>query len=126
MNNVQTIENTINQLPTPVTETEHFFTEGLYTRQLRMPKGTLATGKRHKAKTLNILISGTMQVSMDDNPDKMVTLKAPVAFESAAGVKKAVFCVTECVILNVHRSNETDLEKLEAEIIEPADLEAVL
>lgn len=126
MSNVQTIENKVKQLPQVETPTEHFFTEGLYTRQVRLPKGTVAVGKRHKAKTLNILIQGTMQVTMDDDPDKVVTLSAPMAFESEAGVKKAVFCVTECVLLNVHRSDETDLEKLEAEIIEPYDLEVTV
>lgn len=123
LNEVRVLEEQAKSLPQVETPTEHFFTTGLYTRQTTLPAGTVAVGKRHRDKTLNILLSGTMTVVMDNDPTNKVTLTGPMAFESEAGVKKIVYCHTPCIVLNVHRSDETELEALEAALIVPEDIE---
>lgn len=122
MTKIAKAEKALKDLPQVDTPSEHFFTTGLYTRQTLLPEGTVAVGKRHRDRTLNVLIKGSMTVAMDDDPAHKVLLTAPCAFESEAGVKKAVYCHTECIILNVHRSEETDLRKLEEELIMPEDI----
>ena len=125
MNQIAEVEETIGGLPAAQTDTKHFFTTGLYTRQTFLPAGTLATGKRHRHRTLNILIEGTMKVLMDDDTSRHYEVTAPATFESEAGVRKAVYCVSDCILLNVHRSDETDLDKLEKDLIMPDDLAGV-
>lgn len=117
------VDQYVNSLPSVPTETDHFFSTGIYTRQTRLKAGTLATGKRHKQRTLNILIEGTMRVMMDDDPSKAYRIEAPATFESEAGVRKVVFCESDCTILNVHRTDETDVAKLEEALIMPDDIE---
>ena len=58
----------------PKLELIHTFTEGLYTRELHIPAGVLAVGKRHRGKTLNMLIKG--KLSWFDNGEEFV-LDAP-------------------------------------------------
>src|SRR6185312_6278354 len=99
--------------------TFHHFADGVYGRELRIPAGVALIGKMHKHSTLNILASGQLAVTTPDGPK---LLDAPAIFVSPAGCKKLGVAITDCVFLNVHASHETDLEKLEAELIEPEEL----
>lgn len=99
--------------------TFHHFAEGVYGRELRIPAGVALIGKIHKHSTLNVLAAGEIAVSTPDGPK---VLTAPAIFVSPAGCKKIGFAITDCVFLNVHASHETDLDKLEAELIEPEEL----
>jgi len=117
MNEVKLMEEIIGNLPEASTQTDHFFTTGIYTRQMTLQRGSIVVGKAHRDSTLNILLKGKMAVYMSDHPNIVVTFEAPCAFESNAGVTKAVYCEEDCIILNVHRTDQTDLEKLEEELI---------
>lgn len=99
--------------------TFHHFAQGVYGRELRIPAGTRVMGKVHRHSTLNILAAGELAVTTPDGPQ---VLKAPAIFVSPAGTRKLGMAITDCVFLNVHASQETDLEKLEAELIEPDEL----
>lgn len=122
MTELKKIEENLKALPQAYTPSNHLFTQGLYTRETFLPQDTVAIGKRHKYSTLNILIKGTMTVAMDDDLEHKVTLEAPCAFESEAGVKKVVRCHTDCVILNVHRTDSKDIDVLEREMIMEEDI----
>lgn len=96
--------------------TRHHFAQGVYGRELRIPAGVAVVGKTHRHSTLNVLASGELAVTTPDGPK---VLKAPAIFVSPAGAKKIGVAVTDCVFLNVHASQQTDLALLEAELIEP-------
>ncbi len=117
MNEARSMEEIAQYFPQANIPVEHFFTTGIYTRQATLLKGTLAVGKKHRDRTLNVLIKGKLSVCMSDESEKVVTMEAPCAFESDAGVMKAVYCDEDCILLNVHRTDETDLAKLEEELI---------
>lgn len=99
--------------------TFHHFAHGVYGRELRIPAGVALVGKMHRHSTLNVLAAGQLAVTTPDGPR---VLTAPAIFVSPAGCKKLGVALTDCVFLNVHASHETDLEKLEAELIEPEEL----
>lgn len=99
--------------------TFHHFADGVYGRELRIPAGVALIGKMHKHSTLNVLASGQLAVTTPNGPQ---LLTAPAIFVSPAGCKKLGVAITDCVFLNVHASQETDLERLEAELIEPEEL----
>jgi hypothetical protein len=97
--------------------TKHYFAPGIYTRSLFLPAGTYATGKIHRHQIMNILVFGTMQITMDEG---MKTVRGPRIFNSKEGTKKAVHAITDCLLLNVHPTELTDLDEIENEFIAPS------
>ena len=99
----------LDQVECPV---EHDFADGVYIRKATYPAGTFAIGKRHRYKTYNILLRGSITVYMGENePVKKIT--APCTFVSDAGVKKMAFFHEDTEWLNIHPTEETDVNKIE-------------
>jgi hypothetical protein len=69
--------------------TTHYFSEGLYAREIFIPKGVLLTGKIHKTEHLNILSKGDITVWTEDG---MKRLKSPYTLVSKPGTKRVGFC----------------------------------
>jgi len=96
----------------------HNFSPGVYVRTMFIPAGTLIMGKRHRHETCNILSQGEISIYMGkDTP--AVRLVAPCIFNSMPGTKKLGFAHTDVIFSNVHPTNETDVEKIECEVIIP-------
>jgi hypothetical protein len=94
----------------------HTFAPGAYARQIFIPQGTLVVGKIHKHAHLNMLMLGTAIVATEDG---IQTYQAPYVFTSLPGTKRVVVSVRDVIWVTVHLTEETDLEKIEAEIIAP-------
>lgn len=97
--------------------TQHHFAPGIYLRSLFLPAGTVLTGKIHRFETMNILMFGTIRVATEGG---VTDLTGPLVFNSPPGTKKAGFAMTDCLFCNVHPTDLTDLEKIEAEFIVPS------
>jgi hypothetical protein len=95
--------------------TTHYFAEGLYAREIFIPKGVLLTGKIHKTEHLNILSKGDITVWTEDG---MKRLKSPYTLVSKPGTKRVGFAHEDTIWTTIHATKETDLEKLELELIE--------
>lgn len=95
---------------------EHTFSGGVYIRQIFIPKGTIAMGKRHRHETCNILVSGELSIYMGKNIP-MIKVKGPYLFTSKPNTKKFVYCHKDTIFMNIHPTKETDLEKIEKEFI---------
>ncbi len=98
----------------PCFSLKHTFGDGLYIRDLTIPKDMLVIGKIHKKPTLNFLLKGEITVLTEDGVKR---LKAPLYFISPAGSRKVGYTWEETVWINVHATKETDLEKIEEEVI---------
>lgn len=99
-------------------DTRHHFAHGVYTRELRLPAGTVVTGAIHRHSCTNIVAHGEGKVVTDEGTH---FFKAPHIFVSGPGVKKAVYCITDIIWLNVHPwEGEPDLEAIEREVIIPS------
>ena len=92
----------------------HHFARGLYAREMRVPAGTVWVGKIHKYPCLNFIMSGVAEIRSDQGA---MRVKAPCVFESGSGTKRAFVAVTDLVWVTVHPTKETDLSRLEAELI---------
>lgn len=92
----------------------HYFSRGVYARELTIPAGVVLVGKIHKFSQINILLKGEMSVLTDDGVKRV---RAPFVFESPPGVKRAGFAHEDSVWMTVHGTNETDLDRLEDELI---------
>lgn len=94
---------------------KHSFADGVYVREIFIPKGTLLTGKIHRHSHPNFLMQG--EVSVVTEGGGVQRLKAPLAMISKAGTKRVVYAHTDVVWITVHVTDETDLEKIEDEVI---------
>ena len=101
------------QLDAPVT---HHFSKGVYAREIFMPKGMLIVGKIHKTRHLNIISQGKCTVI---TPVRKLEIEAPHTFESFEGEQKVVLMHEDTVWTTIHLTDETDLDKIEAECISP-------
>ena len=95
-------------------ETIHHFAPGLYARELRIPKGVLLTGKIHKTEHLNILAKGRIEISNMGESREMI---APQIFVSPPGTKRAGYAHEDCVWITIHPTEETDIMKLEYDLV---------
>lgn len=92
----------------------HTFAPGAYGRTIILPKGCMVVGKIHKHAHLNIVSKGRVSVVTEFG---RMDIEGPHVFTSQPGTKRALYVHEECVWTTVHLTNETDLEKIEDEII---------
>jgi len=117
---IQNVLNEYKQLEQVDCPVEHLFSEGLYTRIMRVQAGSLVIGKVHRFKTLNIMTKGrALLYTGDDQPTKEVF--SPLTFISNPMERKIAFFLEDSEWINVHPTNETDLKKIENHFIIPDD-----
>lgn len=92
----------------------HYFSEGVYAREITIPAGVTLAGKIHKFSQLNILSKGVISVLIGD---EIKTIEAPFTIVSPPGTERIAFAHTDCIWTTVHGTNETDLEKIEEKFI---------
>lgn len=95
------------QVECPVT---HHFGGGSYVRETLFPAGTVVIGKWHRFETVNILMQGTISILNTDGTLKKLT--APQILISPPGAKVG-FAHDDVIWVNVHPTEETDLEIIE-------------
>ena len=92
----------------------HTFAKGLYVRQMSVPKGYLVISKIHKHSSAAFLLQGEISIFGTDGVRR---LKAPASFITPAGTKRAIYHHADTIFAAVHATNETDLAKIEEEVI---------
>lgn len=90
---------------------KHYFSPGVYAREITIPAGTLLTGRIHKFEQLNILSGGEISVLTDDG---MKRVSAPFTVVSPPGTKRIAFAHTECTWTTILATEEKDPDKMEA------------
>ncbi len=96
---------------------KHHFTDGIYTREIFMPAGTVCVGKIHRHEHPNFLMKGKVTVVTEEGG--IEELQAPRFMISPAGTQRALYIHEDCVWVTVHNNpdNLTDLKELEELII---------
>lgn len=92
----------------------HLFSVGYYGRVVSIPAGTLAIGKIHKTRNCFSLVKGTVRITTGGDVKEV---SAPYHGTIVAGQQNAVYAITDCSIMNVHKTNKTTLAEIEAEVI---------
>ena len=88
----------------------------MYCRAVWRPKDTLIVGKVHRREHLYMVVSGDVTIVGDGYRERV---QAPRIFVSAPGTKRAVYSHEDSLCVTVHRTDERDLDKIEAELVEP-------
>lgn len=100
----------------PLTPLKHSFADGIYVREIFIPKGTLIVGKIHKHSHPNFLMKGDVSVLTEEGPRR---LKAPLSMISPKGTKRVVYAHEDTVWITIHfnQGDTKDLNKIEKRII---------
>lgn len=99
---------------------DHHFSDGIYSRTMKVPARTFVIGKIHRFKTLNILTKGKALIYIGDNqPAKEIC--APFTFVSNPMERKMAFFLEDSEWINVHPTYEINLKKIEEIFIVPEE-----
>ena len=101
---------------------KHIFVDGAYVREIFMPAGTLLTSKIHKKRHPYFVLKGKCSVLTDEGVQK---IEAPFYGITEPGTKRVLYINEDTTWVTVHVTEETDLDKIEKEIIAP-NYESVL
>lgn len=106
------------KMPQAELKTEHFFSPGMYCRRVYRSAGTLIVGKVHKEPHFFMCAKGEIIAWTEAGMRK---LQAGDVVESKPGTKRVTLAVTDAIGITIHRTDKTDLDEIEAELIEPDD-----
>jgi hypothetical protein len=106
------------KMPQAELKTEHFFSPGMYCRRVYRSAGTLIVGKVHKEPHFFMCAKGEIIAWTEAGMRK---LQAGDVIESKPGTKRVTLAVTDAIGITIHRTDKTDLDEIEAELIEPDD-----
>jgi hypothetical protein len=93
---------------------EHQFINGLYVRMVRLPAGMTFTTKIHKKKHPFFLMSGRCRVITDKGFEIM---EGPMMGVTEPGTKRLMYIEEEVVWYTVHRTDKTNPQDVEEEVI---------
>ena len=116
---IERLQHEMMQMPQAELVTEHYFSGGMYCRKLIRPAGTLIVGKVHKKDHFFLCAKGQIMAWSEKG---MVTLNEGDVIASKAGTKRVTLAVTDAIGITFHKTNKTNLDKIEKELIEPDEL----
>jgi hypothetical protein len=114
--NVQHLENEMLKQPQAEIKTEHYFADGVYVREITIPKGVLLTGAVHLTETIDVLVSGDITIIYDEVKKR---LQNHGVYISKPGVKKLAFAHEDTVWMTVHAVDDVKgktLDEVEKEL----------
>ena len=109
---LELIEGKMLEYPQVDCPVKHNFADGVYVRELFIPKGTLIMGKRHRFESCNILLKGKLAMHVSRNSPAEI-IEAPFIFNSKPGVKKFALALEDTIFLNIHPTDEKDIDNIE-------------
>ena len=93
---------------------KHYFSEGMYAREMFIPAGIAVVGKIHKKRHLTIISKGDISVLTEDGVKR---LTGPITFESQPGAKRVVFTHEDTTWTTLHPTEIKDIEKIEKSLV---------
>ncbi len=97
--------------------TEHAFLNGMYMRTIYIPKGSFIAGKVHRLDCMNIVASGDISILTETGAGRV---KAGFTAISPAGLQKIGYAHEDTVFINVFRTDETDVGKIDEVVAWPS------
>jgi quercetin dioxygenase-like cupin family protein len=88
-----------------VAETAHYFSDGIYAKQMSLPKGHTATSHMHVYDHLSILAQGEVEVALNG---VKTLFKAPACIDIKAGIEHEINALEDSVFYCIHAISETD------------------
>lgn len=107
------------ELPQADCPLRHHFGPGTYVRELEIPPGVFAVGRKHKFGCVNIMLTGKMRLLVNG---EIRDLAAPQIIHTPAGSQKVAYVFETVRWVTVHQNgaDETDIERIEEALFEPS------
>lgn len=115
---IDALECALSAYPEPDHRTIHTFTPGLYSRTFVMPAGSIYTSKIHRTKHQFAVLKGDCSVK-NVLTGKWERIRAPHLGITEPGTRRVLVIHEETIWTTFHPTDETDLVKLENDLIEP-------
>jgi|TARA_R110000744_G_C19347936_1_gene560128 hypothetical protein len=95
---------------------KHTFSDGVYVREMFIPKGMMLVGKIIKQTHHIFLMSGKIAIITEDGEKIM---QGPCSIVAKGGTKRVGYALTDVVWINVHPNitDTQDLDRLEQDVI---------
>ena len=93
---------------------KHHFADGLYTREIFMPKGSIIASLIHKTNHPSFLLKGEVSILCDDGSIKRI--KAPLKIMTEAGTQRVLYMHSDTTWVCVYRTDKTTVEEAEKEV----------
>lgn len=100
---VEALEAWLAKQPLGEWKTNHYFSDGVYTRETLIPRGLLFTGYRHKKATVCMIPSGVMSVVVVDelgHATDLGVITGSKVFTTKAMDKKVMYAHEDSIIMN--------------------------
>ena len=93
---------------------KHNFSDGLYAKEMTIPKGYMIGTHAHKFSHLSILAKGKVMVKTDDLE---AIYEAPACLEIKEGINHAIEALEDTVWFCIHSTEENDVSKVDNVLI---------
>ena len=93
---------------------KHTFADGLYIREMKGLKGTIVVTKLHKTTHPYFVLKGDVSILTEKGMERV---KAPCSGITKAGTKRIGYFHEDTIWITVHATKETELDKIEEEVI---------
>ena len=104
---IQSFENALMGMPQVELKVTHYFADGLYAREMFIPKGTMLTGALHLFEHINVCSQGDISVYTEDAP---ATQSSNESTEGNFGMGRPVFYMNRTVysMLRIQALNKSN------------------
>lgn len=93
---------------------KHHIKDGLYTREIFMPKGSLVVSFIHLQNHPSFFMSGEM--SIVDDTGEVNRIKAPMVVQTEIGTQRVAYMHEDCVWTCVYRTDKETVEEAEKDV----------
>jgi recombinational DNA repair protein RecR len=93
---------------------KHSFADNMYIREIFMPKDTFIISKLHKKTHPYFVLKGRVSVNIDG---EVKEITAPYSGITEKGTQRVLYIHEDTVWITVHSTKETELNKIEDDII---------
>lgn len=93
---------------------KHDFNNGLYTREIFMPKGSLVVSYIHKQNHPSFFLEGEMSLLLDTGEVKKI--KAPMKVFTEIGTQRVAYMHEDCRWVCVYKTDKQTIEEAEKEV----------
>jgi quercetin dioxygenase-like cupin family protein len=94
---------------------QHHFSDGLYAKEMQLPKDHYAVSHKHIYDHLSILSKGKVIIEIDNVKKEYI---APACINIVAGVEHKIIAIEDSFWYCIHATSETDIAMVDNVLIE--------
>jgi hypothetical protein len=107
------VESQLKEKPQVEIQTRHYFSNGMYAREIFIPKGTVLTGAIHKTEHLCVM-HGDLEISSEFGNTRLTGYHM---FSSSPGIKRIGYAHEDTYFTSLHPTDLTDVKELEQKLV---------